>query len=301
MSNRVIAIRLGSPVTFSDRWQGRVSALEVDEAWEVLNVVVTRGILRWQRSVKLPFSASRDWSDAYISFDCTSGQAFAREIPPIAAPARPLSTNTPITLPRARLSSLLVSAADRIARALLIREMTGARRLLEVPVNEAAFEEKTLMVLGQARSLSTYQSDGEIHTAVRLALNGGHLKPDDRSAITIVVSDGVASLRGNVRTKAARDLAEHAARSVKGVVAVKNEVIDDTTLEIALGQLLERSSQQQSSDVYARSSLGEVTLFGYAPSARAADEIARTVSRTPGVRTVNSRLEIATTEAAGTR
>ena len=51
MTNRLIAIRLGSPAKFRERWQGRVSAIEVDEAWEVLNVVVTRGILRWQQEV----------------------------------------------------------------------------------------------------------------------------------------------------------------------------------------------------------------------------------------------------------
>ena len=286
MADRLIAITLGSPVRFSDRWQGTAIALEVDETWEVLNVLVSRGILRWKRSVKLPFSACHDWNDAHMSFDCTSGQAFAREIPPVAAPARQLSTKTPLSLPQARLVGILVGEPKRLVSTLLIRERRQAKARREVPVNEARFEGKTLVVLGQADSLATYQSDGEIHAAVRLAFNDRtDLKPADRSAITIEVLGAVVSLRGNVRTKAASELAGHMARSVEGVVAVKNEAIDDTTLESALGQLLERSGQRRSR----------------ARRRSPAGDIMRTISQAVGVRAVKSRLEVRAAEATSIR
>src|SRR4030067_487890 len=36
-------LRLGCPVRFRDRWQGRLAAFEIDEDWLVLNVVVSPG------------------------------------------------------------------------------------------------------------------------------------------------------------------------------------------------------------------------------------------------------------------
>jgi hypothetical protein len=52
------ALRLGCPVRFRDRWQGRLAALEIDDQWLVLNLVLSRGIFR-RTEVKLPSSAAR--------------------------------------------------------------------------------------------------------------------------------------------------------------------------------------------------------------------------------------------------
>ncbi len=283
---------LGARVKFQDRWQGKVTAVEVDETWEVLNVIVRRGFWRWKKSVKLPFSASNGWSDSYIAFDCTSGQAFAREIPPIAAPVRPLSAETPVALPGSTFAGLLVDALDRIADELIIQQRTGIRRQVKIPVDSVAFEGKVLHIATQAE-LDIYRSDPDLRSSVQDALvTDRWLTMDDRRALAIEVTGGGVQLRGNVRTKQAKERAGLITGAIEGVVAVNNEIVDDMDLESALGQLLDRSGLQRSADVYARSSLGEVTVFGRAGSPGTVREILRAISQTPGVRAVRSRLEV---------
>src|SRR5205807_707774 len=98
-----IPLLLGCPVRFQDRWSGSLVGMDVDEAWEVLNISVRRGLLR-KRTVKLPLNAATGWSTDYVAFDgITSEAAFAREVPPAAAPARPMSLETPVAMPGARL------------------------------------------------------------------------------------------------------------------------------------------------------------------------------------------------------
>src|SRR3989304_399938 len=97
-------LRLGCPVRFRDRWQGRLAAFEIDEDWLVLNVVISRGLLR-PVEVRLPFSIADAWDEAALSLDCTSDQAFGRELPPVAAPAMPLSAHTPVSPAAARLAA----------------------------------------------------------------------------------------------------------------------------------------------------------------------------------------------------
>src|SRR3990170_337886 len=106
-------LRLGCPVRFRDRWQGCLLWFGVDESWLVLNIVVARGLFR-PTEVKLPFSIAAAWDDGSLSLDCTSDQAFGREVPPVAAPAMPLSARTP------------VSAGDRLAGALVSRDSRRA-------------------------------------------------------------------------------------------------------------------------------------------------------------------------------
>src|SRR3972149_812979 len=96
-------LRLGCPVRFRDRWQGRLVAFEIDEGWLVLNVVVSRGLFR-PVEVRLPFSIAAAWDDGALSLDCTSDQAFGREVPPLAAPAMPISARTPVSAAEARLA-----------------------------------------------------------------------------------------------------------------------------------------------------------------------------------------------------
>jgi len=289
--DRTIALRLGAAVRFSDRWEGNVATIDVDEDWEVINLTITRGLLRWKSSVKLPFAAVVERSAGHVAFDCTSRQAFAREIPPIAAPARPLSVNTPVSLAGGVLAGLMVR--QNFVEAILIHEWAGQRRRLKIPVEKTVFEGKMLRLLGQSERLPVYHSDDGILSSIRNALSASSdLSPDEKRSVIASVDNGAVRLYGNVRTKTARVNAGRIAAAVDGVSTVTNEIVDDLALEIDLGQLLERSGTQRAADVQARSSLGEVTLFGRAASPNAADEIVRVVSRAPGVRTVKSRIGI---------
>ena len=119
-STRPVPLRFGCPVQFRDRWQGTLGGAEVAEDWEVLNLVLERGIWRWANRVKLAFTASPRWSYDSVMLDCTSRQAFAREIPPVAVRARLLSGATPLSLPDARLIGLLVEPDRRRATDVII-------------------------------------------------------------------------------------------------------------------------------------------------------------------------------------
>src|SRR3990170_5409379 len=105
-------LRLGCPVRFRDRWQGRLAAFEIDEDWLVLNVVVSRGLFR-PVEVRLPFAIAAAWDDGALSLDCASGQAFGRELPPVAAPAMPVSARTPVSAAEVRLAGALVERESR--------------------------------------------------------------------------------------------------------------------------------------------------------------------------------------------
>jgi hypothetical protein len=52
------ALRLGCPVRFQDRWQGRLAALEVDDQWLILHLALSRGTFR-RIEVNLSSSAAR--------------------------------------------------------------------------------------------------------------------------------------------------------------------------------------------------------------------------------------------------
>src|SRR5205807_1887480 len=146
-------------VRFQDRWSGRLAGMDVDETWEVLNISVQRGLLR-RTTVKLPLNAATGWSADYLAFDgLASDAAFARELPPVAAPARPISVDTPVAMPGARLAGALVERSSRRARALLIRR---EGELYQVRCDEARFMGKELHPGVQPQNLVPYLADDEL-------------------------------------------------------------------------------------------------------------------------------------------
>jgi hypothetical protein len=292
----VAALRLGVPVQFLDRWQGRVVAIEVDEQWEALNLVIRRGVLRWTSSVRLPFSSSPRWSDDGVAFDCTSAQAFGRQLPPIAAPARPLSRATPLSLAGAGLVGLLVERSHRVATDIIIRQRTTTSR---VPVEDTSFEGKLLHIATHGEEPRPYIADAELEVLARDAIATSRaLTGDERRAVSIDAEGGVITVRGNVLTQRARQALGPALFRFSDAAVIRLETIDDQELELAIGLALEREGFTHTARVYARASLGHVTLYGEAPSQRAAEDIARAVSHVPGVRSVRSLLNIRRTQPA---
>ena len=295
---KVAALRLGAPVQFRDRWQGKVAAIEVDEEWEVLNLVVKRGLLRWSTRVKLPFSASPQWSDDRVAFDCTSRQAFAREIPPIAAPARPLIPETPVSLPGAKLAGLLVGPGRRLATDIIIRLGRAKNR---VPVEDVFFEGKVLRIATHGENLRLYLTDDELENRAREALAATlELTAEELRTVRVQVSGGVVMVRGNVLTQNTKRALERAMSRLAAAATIRMEVVDDLELELAIGGALERAGLTHVAHVYARSSLGDVTLYGEAPSPQVADEIVRAVSRLPGVCAVRTLLQVRQRQTAPT-
>ena len=83
-----------------------------------------------------------------------------------------------------------------------------------------------------------------------------------------------------------------------GVVTVRNTITDDFELEAAIGLALDRQGLGRDAEVYARSSLGQVTLYGTASSPRQAEDIVRAVAKVPGVRQVHNVLAVRAAAAA---
>lgn len=287
---RLSTLRFGCPAEFKDRWQGSLHSFEVAEDWEILNVVVKRGMLYWKSSVRLPFSLAESWSDEGLRLSGTSAEAFARQIPPVAAPARPVSAETPVAVPGARLAGALVDERDRRVEEVILK--TGALHH-RIPVSNLTFEGKTLRLLAQLDTVAIYVPDSELVDAVRNELaRDTFLIADELRLLRVTASAGVVTLSGNVRTRQVRERIEAVTRSVPGVVAVENRISDDVQLELEIGRALNREGLQHSADIYVRCNLGEATLFGRAPSLTVVDSAVRTASAVPGVRSVKSRLEV---------
>jgi osmotically-inducible protein OsmY len=285
-------LRLACPVRFRDRWQGRLAALEVDDQWLVLNLVLSRGILR-PLQVKLPFAAASCWDDDVLSMDCTSEEAFGRRIPPVAVPPRPLSTSTPLSARDARLAGALVDRASRRASHLLLSWGLFAPGRRVIPVQDVTLEGGVIRLAVQMDALPIYRPDSELAEAVRGALAAHrYLTADDRRTLNVGVLDQVAHLSGNVRTPQAKAYVYAAAASAPGVIAVVDTVVDDRQLEIDVGRALDAAGLFRHGRIYVRSTLGDVTLGGFLRTKAAIPDIAKTTSAVPSVRSVTNCMEV---------
>ncbi len=285
------ALRLGSPIRFRDRWQGRLAAFEVDEDWLVVNLIVSRGLFR-PTEVKLPFSIASDWDDDGLSLDCTSREAFDRNVAPLAVPARPLSKRTPLSAAEVGLAGALVERASRRASHLLLaRGLLTDLRL--IPVQDVALEVGIVKLATQAHAWPVYRRDSELLTAVRDRLAAHpYLTADDRRGLNVEVADGAVYISGNVRTSQAEAYVYEAASAVSGIAAVHGAHVNDRQLEIDIGGALGAAGLFRHGRMYVRAALGEVTLGGFINSAAAVSDIVRVAEGVPGVRSVVSRMEV---------
>ncbi len=289
--HRISALRLGSRARFEDRWSGTISALEITEDWEAVNVVVESGFLLWHSSVRLPLSAASDWSDDSVTFACTSRQAFGHEVPPVAVPSRPIGSDTPISAPSVTIAGALIDQAERkVQEIILSRGVAGHRR---ISVSDVTFKGKTLALAVQPQTLRRYRPDEEIRRSIhRQIRDDSGLTADDKRGLHFAVEGGVVTMSGNARVENARERAIETVQAIGGVTIVNDTSHDDLGLETMIGLALDRAGVGRHSEIYARSSLGNVQLYGYVPSAAARDDAVRAVAGVAGARDVTSRLEV---------
>jgi osmotically-inducible protein OsmY len=292
LAGNIAPLRLGTRVCFEDRWQGHISAVDVTEGWEVLNLTVSSGVLFLRQSVKLPMSAVKSLAEEAVYMAASSMKAFAREIPPIAAPARPVSAETPVSRGRTRFAGVILNTdGNRVTEMLVARGLTTYR----VPISQLAFEGKTLTFTSAPNELPEFRTDSDVLARIHSAITEDEgLTPDDKRSVTVDVAGGTVTLGGNVRVKQTGERMDAIAGRAPGVIGVRSEIVDDFALESAIGLALDRNS----ADVQARSSLGQVTLYGTASSPRQAEDIVRAVGKVRGVRQVKSLLAVSDTAAA---
>jgi osmotically-inducible protein OsmY len=282
-------LTFGCALQFQDCRQGTLAALEVDDNWEVLNVILERGFAFWKTHVKIAFSAAASWSYDRLLLNCASSEAFERKIPPIAAPARPLLRGTRVALSGVNLIGLLVEPSRRLSTGVIFQR--GADKLA-APIASVTHDGNALHV--SEHELSPYVTDEQLMETARRALAAvPRLTGDERSTLDFSAAGGIVTIAGNVRTQQMTDLIEASLTSPLPTAARVNlRVVDDISLELAIGRALDSAGLQHHAEVYPRSLLGEVTLFGRADSAAQVDEIARAVSHVSGVRSVTSRMVI---------
>ncbi len=99
-------------------------------------------------------------------------------------------------------------------------------------------------------------------------------------------------MSGNARVANARERAIEIVDAISGVTRVNDASHDDLSLETAIGLALDAAGVGRHSEIYARSSLGKLQLYGYVPSGTARDEAVRVAGAVAGVREVTSRLEV---------
>lgn len=287
---RISALRLGSRARFQDRWSGRISAIEVTEGWEAVNVVVENGFLFWRSSVRLPLSAVSDWTDDSVTFTCTSRQAFGHEVPPVAVPSRPIASDTPVAPSDVKIAGALIDQGDRQVQEIILSRRTGRVR---IPVSDVVFEGRTLSLSAQPETLPRYRPDDEIGRSIHRAIrNDDGLTADEKRGLHFAVEGGVVTMSGNARVENARERAIEIVDAINGVTMVNDASHDDLSLETAVGLALDGAGVGRHSEIYARSSLGQLQLYGYVPSPAARDDAVRVAAAVAGVRDVTSRLEV---------
>ncbi len=142
--------------------------------------------------------------------------------------------------------------------------------------------------------------DGVILTAVKARLTA--LDPDSATSLGVAVRDGVVTLRGTVRTRAALDHDLAAARRTGGVEQVVADVrvdprgprpkeqLDDFALATRITAAL--AAQVGLSGVRVHVAGGTATLDGSAPDAKTKATAVATARGTAGIRNVVDRLRV---------
>ena len=296
MATEIAPLHLGARICFEDRWQGRLAGFDITEEWEVVNVTIATGFLFGRNSVKLPFSAIKSFDESAVYVSLNSFKAFAREVPPVAMPARPVSAATPVAHPGAKLAGVLIRTSDRRVSDVLIEARGKTYRATR---DQVSFDGPTLSIGQQVDTLPQFIDDDVLLARVHEAIGGDEVMPiDDKRTIDVSVDRGTVTIGGNVRIHQTRDLVVGIVKRVPGVVIVRSVIVDDLALEGAIGMALDRAGLTRTAEINARSILGRVKVYGYAPSLRAIDDIVREVARVPGVRHVESHIELASPAAA---
>jgi hyperosmotically inducible protein len=157
--------------------------------------------------------------------------------------------------------------------------------------------------------------DGKVETAL---LINRHL---NNFTIDTDVKNNVAYLSGTVNSEVDRELAAEIARSIEGVTSVDNDIIvkkpqesadalhishehesdktrtfgtwyDDATTTASIKSELLFNSKTSGLDVNVDTAFGVVTLNGVVETAAEKDLIEQIAENTPGVRDVNSEIEV---------
>ncbi len=209
-----------------------------------------------------------------------------------------LAAGTPVECRDGRVGHLALVLLDpetHRAGQLVVRERGLFGREVIVPVDWASELGRERIVLDVGREqlarLPAYRPDGVIRSEVEAALwDEAPLRWLALPVMRVEVRDGVVTLRGHVVNRGHRALAAAVARRVLGVLAVRNELVADDDLAVAVAAALGHDPRTRGQRIRVEAFQGIVHLRGEVPSGAvlaAAEEVAAGV---PGVRSVANLL-----------
>lgn len=146
--------------------------------------------------------------------------------------------------------------------------------------------------------------DDLLHAAVKARLAGSDI--DSTTRISVIVSNGVVTLRGGVKDLATKEREVKLVREMRGVKSVNDELrvghvgrslaqtVRDAGLVAAVASSLTAQTGVNVSGITVRADAeaGVVTLAGHAPTAAIKSTLVAAARHTPGVRNVVDRIAV---------
>jgi osmotically-inducible protein OsmY len=148
----------------------------------------------------------------------------------------------------------------------------------------------------QTTTIDPQLLDLEIADAIEAALEQVAIVNQSRSRLDVSVTDGVATISGNVLTASICDAVMRTASRVPGVKKVIDRVANDIQIEMAIAGKLASDPLLANSwpSITTARYLGTVTLYGKVESEEAHQTALRLAASVPGVREVIDHLQLST-------
>jgi osmotically-inducible protein OsmY len=144
--------------------------------------------------------------------------------------------------------------------------------------------------------------DGLLYAAVKARLAGSDI--DSTTRISVIVHDGVVTLRGAVKDAATKEHEVNLVRKMRGVKAVNDEIrvgrvgpsaaqtVSDAALVAAVEAQLAAQAGVNVAGIKVRASAGTVTLSGHASTEAIKSTLVEAARHAPGVRNVVDRIAV---------
>lgn len=194
-----------------------------------------------------------------------------------------------------RLDRLLLDSGGQV-RQIVVRTSRMFGRHVIVPIEQVARCDAQGIWLalddGAFHRLPDYRTDRAIaHDVDQALLSDEVVRRLDYRSIDVAVGAGVVLLRGHATATASQTRAERAARGVRGVLEVTNQIVTDGEIQLAVAQALAQDERTCAHRLFVHVHRGVVWVSGEVSSATARTAIEAVAGSVPQVRAVINQVE----------
>jgi osmotically-inducible protein OsmY len=287
---------LGEKIFYSDGQDGVLTQVGFDPATSTLTSIVVRLGRFFGKSLHLPADIVSSATGNGVTLTISREEAIEKKVTEqgLLLDSRSVVTNT-ASPTKGSLVMVAVRASDRVLVFLVARNLHPHHDVLVPKEFITGLDKDQITVSIPQETLQTmppYRRDEDLLQdveAVLFAITPFHI---DLPGITMRVLDGTLYLDGNISSSLRSDVVESQARSVPGILDVKNNLVGDDELASGLAMTLghDKSTGDLPIGVYPR--LGDVRLSG-AVRTREQKQVAGEIARSfKGVRSVDNDLVI---------